>query len=160
MAKSSSVTAVGHKQAGAELVHYQLDEQIGYLLRLANQRHLEIYSRVLSDLTPTQFSLLYRLTEVDALSQNELGRRVGMDAATTNGVIERLARKNLIVSRADPSDKRRRLISLTRDGRRVTKDAVGRASQISEQTLSPLSQSEASTLVRLLKKISCDTLDG
>ena len=69
---------------------YQLDEQIGYLLRLANQRHLEIFSENMPALTPTQFSVLARLHEVGQLSQNELGRQVGIDAATTNGVIDRL----------------------------------------------------------------------
>ena len=50
--------------------HYKLDEQIGYLLRLANQRHLEIFSEHMPTLTPTQFSVLARLYEVGQLSQN------------------------------------------------------------------------------------------
>ena len=37
---------------------YRLDDQVGYKLRLASQRHLEIFSQHLSDITPTQFSIL------------------------------------------------------------------------------------------------------
>ncbi|MDP4924741.1 MAG: hypothetical protein NWR44_02750, partial [Alphaproteobacteria bacterium] len=40
---------------------YQLEVQVGYKLRLASQRHLEIFSRHLPDMTPTQFSILVRL---------------------------------------------------------------------------------------------------
>ena len=43
---------------------YVLDEQIGYVLRMANQRHAGIFqSLIRKDLTPTQFSVLIRLSE-------------------------------------------------------------------------------------------------
>ena len=77
---------------------YQLDDQVGYKLRLASQRHLEIFSRHLPDMTPTQFSILVRLRDVGEVSQNQLGRLVAMDAATTKGVISRLiGAKNVAV---------------------------------------------------------------
>jgi hypothetical protein len=38
--------------AEADQNAYVLEDQIGYLLRLANQRHLEIFATALSDLTP------------------------------------------------------------------------------------------------------------
>lgn len=132
---------------------YQLDEQIGYLLRLANQRHLEIFSESMPALTPTQFSVLARLHEVGQLSQNELGRRVGIDAATTNGVIDRLYKKGLIKSKADNRDKRRLSISLTAKGIRTTEKALPVAQNITRSTIEKLTASEASKLVKLLKKI-------
>lgn len=132
---------------------YRLDEQIGYLLRLANQRHLEIFSEHMPSLTPTQFSVLARLHEVGELSQNELGRRVGIDAATTNGVIDRLGRKGLIHSQTDINDKRRLRISLTPEGREAIREATPVAQAISTATLSSLSNSEASQLTALLIKL-------
>ena len=50
--------------AQSYITGYQLDDQVGYKLRLANQRHLEIFSRHLPEVTPTQFSILVRLCEV------------------------------------------------------------------------------------------------
>ncbi len=132
---------------------YRLDEQIGYLLRLANQRHLEIFSEHMPSLTPTQFSVLARLHEVGELSQNELGRRVGIDAATTNGVIDRLGRKGLIHSQTDVNDKRRLRISLTPEGCEAIREATPVAQAISTATLSSLSNSEASQLTALLIKL-------
>lgn len=132
---------------------YELDEQIGYLLRLANQRHLEIFSENMPALTPTQFSVLARLYEVGQLSQNELGRQVGIDAATTNGVIDRLYKKGLIKSKTDSKDKRRLSISLTAKGTRTTEKAIPVAKKITKKTVHKLTPSEASKLVKLLKKI-------
>ena len=66
---------------------YVLDDQVGYKLRLANQRHLEIFADELPELTPTQFSVMVRLHQHGSLSQNHLGREVGMNAATTKGVV-------------------------------------------------------------------------
>ena len=38
---------------------YRLDDQVGYLLRLANQRHTTIFqANTVDGLTPTQFSAL------------------------------------------------------------------------------------------------------
>ncbi len=82
---------------------YKLDEQIGFKLRVANQKHLEIFAHEMPDLTPRQFAVLAKLTEVGALSQNHLGREVAMDAATTKGVIERLLRKGYVRAKRPPS---------------------------------------------------------
>jgi len=132
---------------------YQLDNQIGYLLRLANQRHLEIFSDHIPSLTPTQFSVLVRLNEVGDLSQNELGRRIGIDGATTNGVIERLVRKGLIKSAADNTDRRRLRISLTAVGRKAVKQTTPLAQKITTQTLAGLNATEAKQLTALLIKL-------
>ena len=70
---------------------YVLDEQIGYVLRMANQRHAGIFqSLIRRDLTPTQFSVLIRLSEKGELSQNFLGRLVAIDTATTKGCLRSL----------------------------------------------------------------------
>ena len=132
---------------------YRLDDQVGYKLRLASQRHLEIFSQHLSDITPTQFSILARLYEVGETSQNQLGRLVAMDAATTKGVIARLLEKNLVEARADPNDARRLQISLTEAGRELTIDAIEKARKITEDTVANLNGHDVKRLLELLDKI-------
>ncbi|MGA1022623.1 MAG: MarR family winged helix-turn-helix transcriptional regulator [Candidatus Puniceispirillaceae bacterium] len=132
---------------------YRLDDQVGYKLRLASQRHLEIFSQHLSDITPTQFSILARLYEVGETSQNQLGRLVAMDAATTKGVIARLLEKNLVEARADPNDARRLQISLTETGRELTIDAIEKARKITEDTVANLNGRDVKRLLELLDKI-------
>ena len=53
------------------------------------------------------------------LSQNLLGRLVGMDKATMQGVVRRLKERGLVDSRPDPGDARRTLLSLTTEGQRL-----------------------------------------
>ena len=132
---------------------YRLDDQVGYKLRLATQRHLEIFSRHLSGVTPTQFSILVRLYEVGETSQNQLGRLVAMDAATTKGVIARLLEKDLVEARADPNDLRRLQISLTDAGRSLTIDAIEKACKITKDTVANLTGRDVKRLLELLDKM-------
>ena len=132
---------------------YDLPEQIGYLLRVANQRHLEIFHRQMPDLTPAQFSLLATLAVCQEASQNELGRQINIDAATTNGVVERLIKKQLIRSRIDPNDKRRVRLTLTDAGRQLVEKSIPVAQQITSETLKSLTSRESQRLVQLLKKL-------
>lgn len=134
-------------------VPYRLDDQIGFKLRLANQKHLELFARMMPDVTPTQFAVLARLLAADPISQNQLGRLVGMDAATTKGVVDRLRAKGLIQRHKSTSDMRRLDISLTDAGRAFTEDAVIKAAQISAATTQNLTQREAERLLELLDKL-------
>jgi MarR family transcriptional regulator, lower aerobic nicotinate degradation pathway regulator len=132
---------------------YVLDDQIGYKLRLANQRHLEIFNRIMPDLTPTQFSVLVRLSEVGETSQNQLGRMVATDAATTKGVISRLAKKGLVDAVPSQTDRRRLLISLTEKGAEFTTRMIAKAQEITRLTSARLSPAEAAKLCELLDKL-------
>jgi DNA-binding MarR family transcriptional regulator len=134
---------------------YNLDDQVGYLLRLASQRHAVIFLQHISEkLTPTQFSTLMRISEGGELSQNHLGRLASMDVATVKGVVDRLKAKGLIQSRADKDDKRRSLISLSAIGKTLIETLKEDGIRISEKTLAPLRASERKTLINLLMKIS------
>jgi DNA-binding MarR family transcriptional regulator len=137
----------------AQPLRYQLEEQVGFKLRLANQRHLEIFNRHMPDNTPTQFAVLAKLLGEGHLSQNHLGRQVGMDAATTKGVVDRLRKKGLVQSTASETDMRRLEISLTDEGRSFTANAVNTALEISAETVSNLTPREVERLLTLLDKL-------
>jgi len=132
---------------------YRLEDQIGFKLRLANQRHLEIFSAAMPDLTPRQFAVMAKLADEGTLSQNHLGRLVAMDAATTKGVVERLARKGFIATAPSPTDRRRVEISLTTEGRAFLDEMVPIATEISARTARNLSPRELDRLLALLNKL-------
>ena len=133
---------------------YQLSDQVGYNLRRANQRHVAIFAKHVTDLTPTQFAVLARLEESGALSQNKLGRLTAMDSATIKGVVGRLQDKGLVLSSADQSDQRLRLIDLTSKGREAFNVAVDQALRARRETLENLNDSEIATFERLLAKLT------
>ncbi|HEY4142554.1 MAG TPA: MarR family transcriptional regulator [Pseudolabrys sp.] len=133
---------------------YVLDEQIGFLLRVAMQRHTSIFtSRMIEGLTQTQFAALSKLREVGPCSQNHLGRLIYLDAATIKGVVDRLAVRGFVTALADPKDRRRRAVALTERGREVTEAAMKVAAEITAATLAPLTAEERRAVAMLLKKL-------
>lgn len=132
---------------------YQLEDQVGFKLRLANQRHIEIFNRRMPDITPTQFAVLAKLRDEVKISQNQLGRLVGMDAATTKGVVGRLRKKGLVQSSPSATDMRRLEISLTDAGVAFATDTVETALDISAETVGNLTPREVERLLTLLDKL-------
>ena len=105
------------------------------------------------DITPTQFAVLAKLRDEAKISQNQLGRLVGMDAATTKGVVDRLRKKGLVQSSPSVTDMRRLEISLTDAGVAFTADAVETALDISAETVGNLTPREVERLLTLLDKL-------
>lgn len=133
---------------------YVLDEQVGFLMRIATQRHTSIFTaNMVEGLTQTQFAALAKLHEVGPSSQNQLGRLIYLDAATIKGVVDRLSARGLVTALSDPKDRRRRAVTLTDDGRRVTEAALNVAANITSKTLAPLTAAEQRTIAALLKKL-------
>jgi DNA-binding MarR family transcriptional regulator len=134
---------------------YILDDQVGYLMRQASQKHAAIYqSHALQGLTATQFAALARLHEQGKCSQNQLGRLASMDVATIKGVVDRLRKKGYANVEADPNDKRRSLISLTEQGQQLIEDMFPVAHHITAETLAPLTPAEQRKFLKLLRKLS------
>lgn len=152
-AKPQSRAAAKPKAKG-DTQGYVLDDQPGFLLRVALRRHTTVFtSKMIENLTPPQFSTLAKLREVGPCSQNHLGRLVHYDSATITGVINRLRKHGLIKSYEDPLDRRRHAVDLTDKGRRIADEAIIAISQISSETFAPLSAIERRTLVQLLNKV-------
>lgn len=133
---------------------YHLEDQIGFVLRKASQRHIAIFARHIGELTPPQFAALAKLAEVGATSQNQLGALIAMDAATIKGVIDRLKARGLVDLTKHDEDKRRLVVSLTATGQEAVDRLLPLARHITEQTSAPLNERELATLMRLLAKIS------
>ena len=139
----------------ASTMTYVLDEQVGFLLRVAMQRHTSIFtSRMVEGLTQTQFAAMSKLYEVGPCSQNHLGRLIFLDAATIKGVVDRLGVRGFVTALADPTDRRRRAVALTERGREVTEAAMKVAAGITAATQAPLTAEERRAVALLLKKLS------
>ena len=135
---------------------YKLEDQVGHLMRRANQRHAAIFYEGLNDqqLTPMQFAVLVKIGDEEEVSQNRLGRLAAMDPATVQGVVRRLKERALIDARPDPDDGRRSLWRLSETGEALVAATVPIAEQITEKTLEPLSKRERRTFLALLRKLA------
>ena len=150
--KISALSAPGAQPATEEFV---LDEQVAHLLRRAHQRASALFLTVLADaqLTPTQFFAMARLHEMGKLSQNRLGRLAAMDPATIQGVIRRLHERGYIERLADPTDRRRMVLSLSPQGQETVVRLLGDANRIGDEIVAPLSPEEQGVFVSMLKKL-------
>jgi len=133
---------------------YRLDDQIGFLLRQAQQRHTTLFAEaMIEDLTPTQWAALAKLAELGPQSQNQLGRLTAMDGATIKGVIDRLTARGFTRTRPDPDDARRLLIELSEAGADVFARAAPVAVEITEKTLAPLPPLQRRRIVEWLRRL-------
>ena len=152
--RREKLKVVATAPAAPEHGRYVLDDQVGFLMRVAMQRHTSIFTaRMIEGLTQTQFAALAKLYEVGPCSQNHLGRLIYLDAATIKGVVDRLGGRGFVTALADPNDRRRRAVALTERGRQVTEAAILVAAEITAATLIPLTAEEQRLVVRLLKKL-------
>lgn len=134
---------------------YMLEQQVGFLLRAALRRHTVIFTdQMIEGLTPPQFSVLAKLLEAGPLSQNFLGRLINSDSSTIKDIVDRMESRNLVETNPDPSDLRLRSVKLTSKGKALAESAIGVGSQITEDTLAPLTPAERLVIVDILQKLS------
>lgn len=134
---------------------FSLDRQIGHVLRRAYQtanahllKQLKHY-----DLMPQQFATLVRLRELGATSQNRLGEAVDMPRANIHTMVERLQRRGLVATVADPSDGRRRVVNLTEQGRTLLEELCPIAEESNRIALTALNSGERAMLFDLLQRL-------
>jgi MarR family transcriptional regulator, lower aerobic nicotinate degradation pathway regulator len=139
----------------AVLDGYVVEDQVGFLLRRAHQRHTAIFQdgMATAELTPTQFTALVKIAELGRVTQNYLGRLAAMDPATIQGVVRRLMDRGLVTREADPLDRRAIVLAPTPRGLALAAEAVVAARRITEATLDPLSPDERGQLLSLLRKL-------
>jgi DNA-binding MarR family transcriptional regulator len=75
-------------------------------------------------LTNGQFSLMMSLNRPDPPSMGAVATFLAMDRTTLTAALKPLERRGLVKQTADPDDRRRRLVTLTPEGRSVLARAV------------------------------------
>ncbi len=143
------------RAAAPDLDGYVVEDQAGFLLRRAHQRHAAIFldGMAAADLTPTQFTALIKIVELGSVTQNLLGRLAAMDPATIQGVVRRLTLRGLVRRGPDPQDRRLAVLEPTAAGRALARAAVGAARRITEATLAPLDEVERRAFLSILRKM-------
>ena len=132
---------------------YHLDDQVGFLLRRANQRHLSVFSELIPELTTTQFAAIAKLAEEGPMSQNQLGRMTAMDAATIKGVVGRLVGRRSSTLAEVATSRRRLIIELTPEGRALFERVRAQGFEATRQTLAPLSPADRQRFMALLRQL-------
>lgn len=138
-----------------EVKSIDLQATPGHLIRRAQQIAVSIFSEQLtsSDITPVQFAILNALLGSPGIDQVSLAKRVAFDPATSGSVIGRLEAKGWVVRKADPNDRRRKLLVVTESGVHALGQVQEDVARTQEKILSPLTSSEQSQFVELLSRL-------
>jgi DNA-binding MarR family transcriptional regulator len=83
---------------------------------LAESFHAQVKSHGLS---VSEWRVLATLAERDGVPMTQLGRQLLLKQPTLTKVIDRMERASLVQRRTAPEDRRRTLVDLTEDGRRL-----------------------------------------
>jgi DNA-binding MarR family transcriptional regulator len=97
--------------------------------------------------------ILATITDGGPTSQLSLAEALGIDPSDVTATIDDLEGMKLVQRQVDPSDRRRRLIHLTRRGAGVYAQLQDLAAEISDDLLAPLSQRRRAALHADLLKI-------
>jgi MarR family transcriptional regulator, lower aerobic nicotinate degradation pathway regulator len=129
----------------------------GFLIRRANQIAVSIFldemDKAVPGLTSTQYGALVVLSAQGAITQTQLARLVGIDRSTTALVVGKLEENGFIRRTASPNDKRRKMVTLTDDGRSILAAVAEPAELARQRLLSALSRKEGETLIKVLEKL-------
>ena len=104
--------------------------------------------------TADQFVLLASLAEADALTQQELARRLSSDASTVLAMLTLLEERGLVIRAAHPHDGRARRVSLTPKGRRSWQRMKEGSEGIRPKILDTLGPEQVGTLKKLLADVT------
>jgi len=115
-------------------------------------RHAE-RSIVSLDMCISDFGVLEVLLHKGPQSVSEIGRRVNLTSGSITTAIDRLEQRSLVARAADSSDRRARVVHLTRDGKaRITKE-FARHTDAMDRAAQGLSKADRGTLMELLRKL-------
>lgn len=104
--------------------------------------------------TAEQFVLLSALSDADAVTQQDLVRRVSSDPNTVRAMLLLLEGRGLVARRRHPADGRARCVTLTAKGRRVFHNLWVKSEPIRARLLSALRPDEVTALVGLLHRVT------
>lgn len=106
-----------------------------------------------TDLTPEQYFMLYRLNEGDGRSQIELADRVLVDRPNVTRLVDALEKKKLVRRAADAHDRRKSLVYLTPEGRRLIRKLLKLIVTARKRIFSGVSTKEVDQLKSVLLRV-------
>ena len=106
------------------------------------------------EMCSSDFAVLEALLHKGPLPVNEIGRKVLLTSGSITVAIDRLETKGLVERRAHGTDRRARIVHLTREGRKlIARIYADHAADMEKLAAASLSKSERKTLIGLLKQI-------
>lgn len=132
-----------------------LETLLGYNARRAALVIIEQFLKRMAvyDLRPVDFSVLSLITHNPGISSRQLSSALNILPPNLVGMINTLEKRELIVRKPHPSDRRILGLHLSDAGGKLMKNAEQTAKELENDAASKLTAAERKTLMRLLQKI-------
>jgi MarR family transcriptional regulator, 2-MHQ and catechol-resistance regulon repressor len=132
------------------------------LWKAARAAHAYAEKSVLDlEMCGSDFSVLEALLHKGPLPVNEIGKKVLLTSGSITVAVDRLETKGLVERRAHGTDRRARIVHLTKEGRKlITRAYANHAADMERLVSGSLSRAERETLIRLLKKIGYEAAEA
>lgn len=136
--------------------HPALEKNTGFMLKKIGEASFKAFAARTAEhgLHPMHFGLLQMLAAEGAISQQELGARLGIDPSSMVARMDVLEKRGLIERRRSPEDRRAYEIALTAEGREVVATLRRAAAAHSRRFFRALSPEERDQLNALLAKVA------
>jgi MarR family 2-MHQ and catechol resistance regulon transcriptional repressor len=108
----------------------------------------------------SDFAVLEALLHKGPLPVNEIGKKILLTSGSITVAVDRLEKKGLVERRAHGTDRRARIVHLTKEGRKlITRAYTQHAVDLERLVSASLALKERATLIRLLKKIGYQAVE-
>ena len=127
-----------------------------WLLSRANARSQSLLSDAFAaeGVRGYHFRMLAALDQYGSSSQADLGRHTGIDRSDVVATLNDLVASGLVQREADPVDRRRNVITITKRGAGALERLDAALDDVQDALLDPLTPNERRTFVRLLAKLT------
>ena len=107
----------------------------------------------------SDFAVLEALLHKGPLPINEIGKKVLLTSGSITVAVDRLEDRGLVERRAHGTDRRAKIVHLTKEGRKlITRAYASHAADMEQLALASLTAVERRTLITLLKKIGYEAV--
>ncbi|HFV9244245.1 TPA: MarR family winged helix-turn-helix transcriptional regulator [Enterobacter bugandensis] len=130
------------------------DSSLMHLVRRAGQHSTMCWTQCVdTGLSAVQYAILVVLAEETTCDQQTLGNRAGFDKATGTYVIDRMTKSGLLNVETDPTNRRRKRVTMTADGEAMLAQMIGQAKSAEKMIAAGLDAQDITDLKRLLSKL-------
>lgn len=133
------------------LPRLSLESVITHAARLLTQSLASVQGKM--SLTPAQYRILLELWQQDQLTQQTLVDNLAIEQSTIGNALDRMERDGLILRRPHITDRRSRVICLTKRSQQLKDPAIKAASKINKSVLSDFNEAEQAQLFEFINRI-------
>ncbi|MGN9778244.1 MarR family winged helix-turn-helix transcriptional regulator [Micromonospora sp. H33] len=134
-----------------------LDDDLGWMLGVVFRAYVRAAERALDDIPggPRGYQVLTAAVREPVRNQGAIAEELGIDRTVLTYLIDDLERRGLVVRRADPADRRSRLVCATDEGRVAWRERQQALRHVESHLLGTLDPADTTTFRTLLQRVAC-----